>query len=256
MKRILTALVLGPLSIYVVLWGPNWSFFAVLAAVALLCFREYSGIVAAYGIERPGPVAYAAGLLLLAWPHDAALPLTLIALGALCLNFTTVDFAKGLPRAAAFVLGVIYIFAAWRTAVFLRAQNAHWLMFALAVNWLGDSAAYYIGRKLGRHKLAPRISPGKSWEGSVASLAVSVGFAVLYLTRAIPAVSVLQAASLGVAANVAGQIGDLAESALKRGAGVKDSGNMLPGHGGWLDRVDSILFALPVVYALLASMGF
>jgi phosphatidate cytidylyltransferase len=256
MKRILTALVLGPLSIYVVLWGPNWSFLAVLVSVALLCFREYSGIVAAYGIERPGPVAYAAGLLLLAWPHDAALPLTLLALVALCLNLTAVDFTKGFPRAAAFLLGIVYVFGAWRIAILLRAQNPHWLMFALAVNWLGDSAAYYIGRKLGRHKLAPRISPGKSWEGSIASLAVSIAFAVFYLTRAIPAVSVVQAVLLGIAANVAGQIGDLAESSLKRGAGVKDSGNMLPGHGGWLDRVDSILFALPVVYALLASMGF
>jgi phosphatidate cytidylyltransferase len=256
MKRLITALILGPSVICVVLWAPQWAFVAVLSSVALLCFREYSGIVSAYGIERPGPVAYAAGLLLLVWPHDATMPLTLIALLALSLNLGLSDLAKALPRTAAFLLGILYIFATWRTAIPLRAHNAHWLMFALAVNWLGDSAAYYFGRKLGRHKLAPGISPGKSWEGSIASLVVSIGFAVLYLTRAIPTVSVGQAVLFGVVANVAGQIGDLAESSLKRGAGVKDSGNMLPGHGGWLDRVDSVLFALPVVYGLLISLGY
>ncbi len=101
----------------------------------------------------------------------------------------------------------------------------------------------------------PRISPGKSWEGSIASIAASIGFAVLYLTRLIPSVGMGQAVLLGAAGNVAGQIGDLAESSMKRGAGVKDSGNMLPGHGGWLDRVDSALFAMPVICALLVWWG-
>ena len=99
--------------------------------------------------------------------------------------------------------------------------------------------------------MAPRISPAKSWEGAAASLIASSVFAALYLPRLIPAVTLVPAVALGIAGNVAGQIGDLAESALKRGAGVKDSGNMLPGHGGWLDRVDSVLFAMPVIYALM-----
>jgi phosphatidate cytidylyltransferase len=123
------------------------------------------------------------------------------------------------------------------------------------LNWVGDSAAYYVGRKLGRHKLAPRISPGKSWEGSIASVAASIVFAVVYLTRLIPSVEIWQAVLLGGVGNIAGQIGDLAESALKRGAGVKDSGTMLPGHGGWLDRVDSILFAMPVICWLVLGLG-
>ncbi len=251
MKRLLTALVLGPLVACVVLWGPPYLFLFVLASVALLCFHEYCGIVGAYGIEKPGPAAYAAGLVLLLMPGDATLLLTLIALVALGLNLALADFSKALPRAAAFLFGVLYIFAVWRTAIFLRAQSAHWLLFALVVSWIGDSAAYYVGRRIGRHKLAPRVSPGKSWEGSIASIAASVAFAMIYLPRAIPDVSLPAAALLGVAANVAGQFGDLAESALKRGAGVKDSGNMLPGHGGWLDRVDSALFAMPVVYLII-----
>jgi phosphatidate cytidylyltransferase len=255
MKRVLTALVLIPLVVYVALWGPRYAFLAVLSAVALLCYHEYTGIVSAYGIEKPGPIGYAAGLIIILTPQDPALLVTLIALIALGASLGLSDLRKGLPRAAAVLLGLVYIFGSWRSAVFLRARSPHWLLFVLALNWVGDSAAYYVGRKFGRHKLAPSVSPAKSWEGSIASMAASMLFAVIYLTRAIPTVSPLEAALLGAAGNVAGQIGDLAESALKRGAGVKDSGSMLPGHGGWLDRVDSILFALPVLHWLLAWQG-
>jgi phosphatidate cytidylyltransferase len=254
MKRALTALLLAPLIVYVVLWAPRYAFLAVLCVVALLCFHEYSGIIAAYGIEKTGVLGYAAGLVVLLVPYEPTLLLVLLVLAALGLNLALQDLAKGLPRAAALVLGIVYIFGVWRTAIFLRARSPHWLLFALALNWLGDTAAYYIGRWLGKHKMAPRISPAKSWEGAAASLAASVAFAVLYLPRvqlAAPAVAVL----FGTVGNVAGQMGDLAESALKRGAGVKDSGTMLPGHGGWLDRVDSALFAMPVIYALLAWLG-
>ncbi|HWB98977.1 MAG TPA: phosphatidate cytidylyltransferase, partial [Bryobacteraceae bacterium] len=114
--------------------------------------------------------------------------------------------------------------------------------------WIGDAGAYYVGRRLGRHKLAPRISPGKSWEGAIASVAVSVLFGVFYLARFLPSVPAAAAIAISAVANIAGQLGDLAESAIKRGAGVKDSGTILPGHGGFLDRVDSTLFVLPVVY--------
>ncbi|MGE5647160.1 MAG: phosphatidate cytidylyltransferase [Acidobacteriota bacterium] len=251
MKRVLTALILAPLIVWVVVWGPLYAFLAVLSAVALLCYYEYAGIASAYGIERPGPAGYAAGLVVLLMPQDPTLLLTLVALLALAINLGMADLRKSLPRAGAMFLGVVYIFAVWRTAIFLRARSPYWLLFALALNWIADSAAYYIGRKFGKHKMAPRVSPGKSWEGAAASLAASIGFAVLYLPRLIPAAGIGPAVLLGAAGNIAGQIGDLAESALKRGAGVKDSGNMLPGHGGWLDRVDSVLFAMPVIYLIV-----
>ncbi len=119
------------------------------------------------------------------------------------------------------------------------------------LNWVGDIGAYYVGRPFGKHKLAPRVSPKKSWEGSTASVVTSVLVGTLYLQRFIPGVPLWHAIALTIAANIAGQFGDLAESAMKRGAGVKDSGAILPGHGGFLDRVDSTLFALPVVYAYL-----
>src|SRR5579872_2144022 len=127
-------------------------------------------------------------------------------------------------------------------------MNPNWLMFGLAINWVGDTGAYYVGKNFGKHKLAPAVSPGKSWEGAIASVVTGVAFGMIYLPLTIKGTSLLIAGLLALATNIAGQIGDLAESAIKRGAGVKDSGTLLPGHGGWLDRVDSSLFALPVVY--------
>lgn len=255
MKRILTGLILAPLIGYVVLWGPDPLFLAVLAAVALLCFHEYSGLVAGCGVERPGPLGYAAGLLVLLFPQEPFLLLVVVALLALTLALGSANLAGGLPRAGALLLGVVYIFGALRFTIALRIKSPYWLFFALAVNWLGDTAAYYGGKALGRHKLAPRISPAKTWEGAAASVATSLVFGWIYLARLMPEVPLALSLGLSLAGNLAGQVGDLAESALKRGAGAKDSGHWLPGHGGWLDRVDANLFAVPVVYALLSLLG-
>jgi phosphatidate cytidylyltransferase len=252
MKRILTALVLLPLVVYVVLWGPLWSFYAVLSSVALICYHEYAGIAAAYGFGNLGPIGYVGIWLLAPYEQNLLLFLTLFALAVLTLSMRAEDLAKSVPRAALLVLGVFYVFGCWRFAALLRINyNPYWLMFALALSWVGDIAAYYVGRSLGRHKLAPRVSPKKSWEGAAASVAGSMLFGWLFLRGVLPSVPIWQAVTLAAAGNVAGQLGDLVESAIKRGAGVKDSGAILPGHGGFLDRVDSTLFALPVVYLYL-----
>jgi len=248
MKRVLTAAVLAPIVVWLVMWAPEAAFLAVLATVAVLCFREYDGIVASYGILRPGLAAYAAGLILLFLPNDATLLLVLSALLFFAAGVGATDLSQGLPRAGAAVLGVLYVFGAWRFAIPLRSIDPKWLMFALAASWVGDIAAYYVGRNFGKHRLAPVVSPNKSWEGAAASLAAALLFGIFYVKYLIPGAGALAGAAIALAANAAGQFGDLAESALKRGAGVKDSGAMLPGHGGWLDRVDSSLFAIPVVY--------
>jgi phosphatidate cytidylyltransferase len=256
MKRLVTAVVLIPFILYVVFLGHPWLLFGVTALVALICFSEYSGIAAGYGIQKPGPLGYAAGLLvLLMQPQDGYVIFTLLAFIALGLAMRAADFSKVLPEAAFLLFGIIYIFGAWKFAILLHDASPHWLAYALVLNWIGDACAYYVGKNLGRHKLAAHISPHKTWEGSIASVAGSVIFGVLYLTRVLPAVTVVEAALLSVVVNVAGQTGDLAESALKRGAGLKDSGSLLPGHGGWLDRVDSTLFALPIVYLKLYFSG-
>jgi phosphatidate cytidylyltransferase len=251
MKRIATSLVLIPLVIWVVLAAPFWVFAAVLAAVGMLAFHEFDQIAAAQGIVRAGPPGMAAGLVLLFFP-EPFLAVVIAALMAMTLSLRVPDLASGLAGAAVFLLGVMYIFGAWRCAIGLREINphSHWLMIALLVSWAGDTAAFYIGRAFGKHKVAPRVSPGKSWEGCAGSVAggmLAVGIYAHYLIPAEPLGSVL---ALAAAANVAGQMGDLCESAFKRGAGMKDSGTMLPGHGGWLDRIDSSLFSVPVVYVI------
>jgi phosphatidate cytidylyltransferase len=251
MKRLLTAAVLIPSVLYVVYLGPVWLLLGVTALVALICYSEYSGIAAGYGVAKPGPVGYAAGLLVLAMkPQDGYLILTLVAVAALSLVLRLEDLRQALPQAAFLLFGILYIFGTWKFAILLRAASAHWLAFALILNWVGDGFAYYVGKSMGRHPLATRISPNKTWEGSIASLVGSALFGVLYLNRTL-SVAPLEAVLLSAVANIAGQAGDLAESALKRGAGVKDSSTLLPGHGGLLDRVDSTLFALPVVYLKL-----
>lgn len=249
MSRVLTALILIPLVLYVVLWGPAWLVLAVTSLVALICYQEYASIAAAYGLGNPGPLGYVAGMVvLLANPEAAPLVWAGFGILALALAMRQTELAKALPQAALLITGVVYIFGCWKFAVILHASSPYWLLFGLVLCWIGDAGAYYVGRKFGRHKLAPRISPGKSWEGAVASVVVSVAFGIFYLGRFVPSVSPAAAIAVSAVANVAGQFGDLAESAIKRGAGVKDSGTILPGHGGFLDRVDSTLFVLPVVY--------
>ena len=171
--------------------------------------------------------------------------IVLIALLALSLSLTSRELADALPFAAALVLGVIYVFGCLRAGIGLRSMSPFWLLFALSENWIGDAAAYYIGRWLGRHKLAPRISPAKTWEGAIASTAASLIYAYFYFPYLLKDVPLPWALAIAALGNIAGQIGDLCESAIKRGAGVKDSGTMLPGHGGWLDRIDSSLFRHP-----------
>jgi phosphatidate cytidylyltransferase len=251
MKRVLSAVLIAPIILYAVLWGHPYVFLAVLSAVALLCQYEYAGIVKHYGIQSPGPLGYGAGLLLLLVPGQELAVLVGAALLALTVSTTNGDVVKSMPRAAALVLGLVYIFGCWKFGALLRGESPHWLMFTLALNWIGDTAAYYAGRALGRHKMAPRVSPSKTWEGAAASLVASGVFGAFYLPHFVPAVALPAAAGISLVANVAGQVGDLAESAIKRGAKVKDSSTLLPGHGGWLDRVDSSLFSMPVVYALV-----
>jgi phosphatidate cytidylyltransferase len=191
------------------------------------------------------------------------------------------DLRSAVPGAAMGYLALPYIGLPLLLLAALRQLPGGWfyLLFLFFAVWVGDIAAMYVGKSMGRHKLAPRISPGKTVEGTVASLVFSVAVCCLFahylpeiaqwlersrlLTGAIDSVALdaygraplLVAALLAAAINAAAQMGDLLESALKRGAGVKDSGTMLPGHGGMLDRIDALLMASPVAYILLSVFG-
>jgi phosphatidate cytidylyltransferase len=251
MKRVLTALALVPFVLYAVVWASKYVFLVVLCAVAMLCWREYARMVDWYGFGRIGPPGYAAGLVILVTPNLDVLWLWLAVVLAFAVAIRSAELEKALPLAALFLFGLLWVFGAWRAAIGVRSIHPYWLVFALTISWVGDTAAYYAGRALGRHKLAPRLSPGKSWEGAAASVAITLAYAWAFFTWLLPQTPIAYGLVIAAAGNIAGQFGDLCESAVKRGVGVKDSGTMLPGHGGWLDRLDSSLFALPAVLFLL-----
>ena len=248
MKRVLTAAWLVPFGTYSIFFAPPWLFVAVVCLLAIFCFREYARMVENQGLVSFSLTGYVAGIGLLTLPDIGWASLSILPLLALGLSLRSTDFKTGFASAGALVLGILYVFGAWRCGIALHERSHHWLFFATALNWAGDVAAYYAGRAFGKNKLAPSISPGKTIEGALGGVFASILFGCLYLPRFLPEVSLLEAAALALIGNVAGQLGDLAESALKRGANMKDSGTMLAGHGGWLDRLDSSLFSMPAIF--------
>jgi len=195
----------------------------------------------------------------------------------LTISMRRAQMSGAYPAAAASAFAFAYIALPMAMLVQLRQQwaGAFWLIYLLLVVWAGDVFAYFVGRSLGRHLMAPRISPKKTWEGAVASLAASLAVGILLFDYALQISSFLLRVGLierrdglfglerpelwpiillTIALNVAAQLGDLVESLIKRGAGVKDSGTILPGHGGMLDRIDALLFAAPVLWFYVAAL--
>jgi len=224
-------------------------------AVAVLCggggggrdlLREYAGIAAAYGFRRTGTVGYGAGLLVLTFPYEAFPAALLLLLLALTLAMRAADLRNALPRAALLFAGVLYCFGTFRFAIPLRAANPHWLMWGLMLSWIGDTGAYYVGRRWGRHKLARESARASRGRGSrLGGGSGGRGHAVRL--EADPFGGLAEAALLAAGINIAGQVGDLAESAIKRGGGVKDSGTLAgPGTAACWTGVTATLFALPV----------
>jgi phosphatidate cytidylyltransferase len=274
MKRVITAAVLIPLVLLLIFKAPFWLLTPVVCVVAELTLWEYLGLADATGAKTPRIAAMVGvGLVFLCVfyrPELMAQLLGAIALALLIVAAFTSPLKRVLPDAAYSMFGVLYIGLTLATLPLLSAQEngPSLLLFLFFVVWAGDTAAMYIGRGFGKKKLAPALSPGKTREGSIASIAGSVliAFLVLLLAGALSRknIEVLSYPGpmfrwllLAVLLNVAAQVGDLVESAIKRGAGVKDSGTLLPGHGGMLDRVDALLLAAPVLwYALLAQQTF
>ena len=278
MTRVLTALLLIPLVIGLTFYGPPLAVRAALAVTALLCLRECLQIVKTMGVEPFRPAAYAAGAVLIVTsvPMGAFLIGVLALLMMLTLHRGRHDLA--LMAVASTLFALVYTCGPFALARRLHEMSPHWLFAVLLTNWVGDSAAMYVGKAFGRHKLAPSISPGKTWEGAIASLLLGSAAGTVYLMHFLlgawgplslfgftclhcqdpaafqPAAwSPLFLVGLSVTINVAWQLGDLAESVLKRGAKIKDSGQLLPGHGGMLDRVDGALFAFPAAYLYLIA---
>ncbi len=257
MKRVLTALLLIPVVTLVVFYAPPWGLLSVMTLAMLLCLHEFYDIADLLEMHPFRLVGYAAGALLAVSPKLPQ-PAFFVVLGAALMLLSLQrgrPLESSLTGAASTLFGVIYVAGPFALAREIHVVSPHWLFLVLALNWVGDGAAYYAGRAFGRHKLAPRVSPNKTWEGALASGVAAISAGAAYLHYFQPAdLHLLEIVLFAASINIAAQFGDLAESALKRGARVKDSGAILPGHGGMLDRLDGILFSFVAAYICLTWM--
>jgi phosphatidate cytidylyltransferase len=277
-KRVATAAVLIPCVVGLVLWGSTAIVAMALALVTLLALFEYFALGEAIGHRAYRFWTATCALLIvflqwlatvtrseayigfgsssrMTWAMVRIFPraedaIFLFVLGiAVITLFTRRPLVETLPAAGISSSGLILVAFPLSYAVRLHGagtQGPVLLLFAMVIIWVGDSAAYFVGRWIGSHLLAPHLSPKKTWEGTVASFLGSLAVALIFARFfTVPLPHLLAMAALG---NVAGQIGDLLESAYKRSAGIKDSGSILPGHGGVLDRIDALILAIPVVW--------
>jgi phosphatidate cytidylyltransferase len=271
--RVLTAAILIPAVIAAIWWGPTWLIAGMAAFVAVMAMLEFFSLaerlgfqayrvwtcLAAFGIvaqqwfaarsasiNRLGDILYESRspkftleLVLSAF----ILGIVIIALGS------TRAFSEILPSISVSAAGLVFVVLPFSTVVRLHGVDAlgrDLLLFVVVLVWVGDTVAYFVGRGIGRWKMAPNVSPNKTWEGAIANfLAALLVGAVFGRWSNIPPAHLLVMAAIG---NIAGQLGDLFESSWKRSAGVKDSGKILPGHGGMLDRIDALAFAAPAVW--------
>jgi len=274
MKRILTSVVLIPLVLVLVFLGSRWLVTLATAVLAALAAWEYLGMAERSGTRPPRiAVLVAIAALFLGnffYFEETAVIFGVLSLGLLvCCTFSSA-IEMVMADAAISVFCFFYVGLTLLALPALReeANGPSLVVFLLFVVWAGDIAALYVGSSLGRHKLAPSISPNKTWEGAAGSvvgsllaagglLALANWFTQLNSAKLSYPEEFWYWLVLAVVVNVAAQLGDLAESALKRSAGVKDSGTLLPGHGGVLDRIDALLIAAPVLwYALVIHKMF
>ena len=255
-RRVMTAVVGIPVvAAGVALGGPALLFLA--SAATFLGIWELRRLTAWYGrILWPASVIGSGVILYSAATSDASpIRIGLVVIGGgfvgaalFAYRTGTWDGARSWTVTAA---AAIYPGTLLASGVALRAQpqGLEWLSYAIIVTFASDTGAYGFGKLLGRHRLAPSISPGKTWEGAIGALAVTaIASAALATLLELDDLPILNALALGVGLSIAGQLGDLAQSWLKRRAGVKESGGLLPGHGGILDRLDSMVLILPIVY--------
>jgi len=291
LKRVLTALVLIPIVLLLVLRAPVPVLAFVAGVVALLAIHELLKLAESYNIRplyKPVYVFVALFFLLIAISPEAsstpALSTSGFAFVAVCFAgfapfiFLVIamrrdELSSSFPAAVVAAFAFAYIALPMASLVQLREQwqGSFFLLYLLLLVWAGDIFAYFIGKSLGTHRMSPRVSPKKTWEGAVASVVASVAVGMLMTHYAVPISRALLHARLieqrdgvftepamfpiiilSIVLNVAAQLGDLVESVIKRGAGVKDSGAILPGHGGMFDRIDALLFAAPVLWAYMA----
>lgn len=253
-KRVLSAAVLLPVFVWIVAWAPGGVFAAMIVLLGALGQWEFLRMFQRAGVPvlpAVGTLGGAAVTASFAMPRMVPLALTLVVLGVLAAGLATVGgAARSWEPMAITLAGVGYVNWLLGHAVELHALpgGVHWILVLVWVTWIGETAAYAVGSTVGRHRLAPTVSPKKTVEGALAQLLISPVAALAAQMWLGATLSALEAIAVGLALGVAGQAGDLVESALKRGVGTKDTGHLIPGHGGILDRLDGLLFNTPVLF--------
>jgi phosphatidate cytidylyltransferase len=241
-----TALIAAPAAIWITGWGPPWLFNATVALIAVLAMYEFLALGKAKGYDVPTVLCIAIMLIIMAAFIIEELSVELGMFAALLIIpasyvVTKKSLENALPSSAIAVLATTYVGMLSGSLIRLHndfPEGYKLVFFLLLVVWMGDTGAYYVGKQFGKHKLSPRISPKKTIEGLIGGISFTF----------FPKFPLLHAIIAGILLSIAGVIGDLAESMWKRSAAVKDSGTLIPGHGGFLDRFDSILFTAPILY--------
>ena len=263
LKRWISGLVLAPILIFFTLYAPPWLFTLFILALIFIGLQEFYALAVPEIPSRDKT----AGILLSLLP-----PLAFYSPEARCFHAAVIvlifflfiraigspdPFDRRVSRASKQLLGFLYIAVFLAQFILMRKfpSGQLWILFTLVAVFSGDTTAFYVGRAFGRKKLAPAISPGKTVEGGLGAVAGSAAGALLFKGLFFSQVPFLHALILGLGVGIFGQLGDLWESVLKRSAQVKDSGTLIPGHGGLLDRIDSVLFAGPFVYYYAWIMG-
>ncbi len=259
-KRVYAALVLLPLLYVLTRHLPPLAFFVLIAITVLLAQWEFLGLfIEKRYLSQHALIGFPGAVLLLIamqWPTvlSFSLALSMILAGLLCYQVSLAPSESRHLSMFILLFGILYI--GYTLGHFLRLRNQHdgalLVLFVLLVTWAGDTAAYYVGKTWGSRPLAPRLSPNKTIEGFLGGLVVAPLIAWIGHLWFLPAVTPVDCLILGLLFTVLGLLGDLSESALKRHAGVKDSGSLIPGHGGVLDRVDSLLLNAPLFYYYMA----
>ncbi len=255
-KRVLTALVGLPLFLLLTFKAPHPIFSLAVLLVALLGLQEFYDLAEAGDSRVQKFTGLLMGALLIRgfYHGDFTLIVRILALAVLVTfifrTFSGRTVTQAVQEVGVTFLGLMYVCFLFGYLLLIREQanGRAWIFFLFLLIWSGDTGAYYVGRAFGKRKLLERISPNKTREGAVAGLLSTVAAAWLCRPFLFPDVAFWSVTFLALSLGVAGQVGDLAESLIKRAAGAKDSGTLFPGHGGILDRFDGILFASPILY--------
>jgi len=257
-KRLVVALIFLPLFYLYVMYLPPVFFFFLLLAVSLLSLFEFCSMYRVEGVLKYACLLFGSAVIIVSF-YEKAYFADAVIIAAMAMIVVRLlvkrDPTSSLSDIASPVVGLIYIPGLLSFQGQIRHIGAEWILFLYATVWASDSLAYYVGKGIGRRKLYREVSPNKTVAGAVGSVIGGMAGALILRALVVPQLGIVSAVFIGIAVGMISIIGDLAESMFKRDAGVKDSGTIIPGHGGILDKIDGSLFAGPLLYWILKGTG-